>query len=189
MKYVGRFKEGFFHGRGMLFDYRGNKEYHGTFRDGKKDGRGDLFEEVDGQWTRTYRGEFVRDKQHGFGVAYYAEGHVFVGRFEDNLKAGVGVYSYPNGDRFEGMFFNNHPDGKGSYYTPQADGTEVGSHSLWQTGRQIKELETPFIPEKVDMPDPDGDNAVLSAILKSTDAELLDEKEEADVRKDRYVCG
>ena len=93
LKYVGRFKDGLEHGRGMLFDSRGNKVYHGTFREGKKDGRGDLFEEVDGAWTRTYKGEFTQDKQHGFGVAYYAEGHVFVGRFEDNVKAGVGVYS------------------------------------------------------------------------------------------------
>jgi hypothetical protein len=171
MQYQGRFKGGVKHGRGVMFDSSGNKIYHGTFRDDKKDGRGELFEDVEGTFTRTYHGEFENDQMHGFGVALYGSGGSFVGRFEYGMKAGVGVYAYPNGDRFEGMFFGDKPDGKGSYYTPTADGKETGSHFMWQNGRKTSQVDTPFVPDKLDMPEANEDdinnNTALTSILNS----------------------
>jgi hypothetical protein len=153
IQYKGRFKGGLMHGKGMLFDEKGNMIYNGTFRDNERDGHGEMFEEIDGTYYLTYKGEFSKNMMHGFGVAHYSEGHSFVGRFENNVKAGVGVYSYPNGDRFEGMFYNDKPDGAGSYYTlNKSNGQEVASHHLWQGGRKMKETNNAFIPFKADMP-------------------------------------
>ena len=176
LQYKGRYKAGVKHGRGILFDDKGHKIYQGTFRDDKKDGRGELFEATEGRFSRTYHGDFENDMMHGFGVAYYDDAGTFVGRFENGMKAGVGVYVYPNGDRFEGMFFADKPDGKGSYYTPTADGKgETGSHFIWQNGRKSSQVEAPFAPDKLDLPDPnekDVSNIVMNAIINSDDASV-----------------
>lgn len=142
LNYVGRFKAGLKHGRGILFNEQGIKVYHGAFREGKKDGRGELFGFLEGgdiisgvgssnssnnetnnqlpssssKLVRLYKGEFADDMKHGFGVAYYGASAKYIGRFECGQMSGVGVYCHPNGDRFEGMFFNNKSDGAGSFY-------------------------------------------------------------------------
>lgn len=169
MKYSGRFKDGLMHGRGCLFNEKGQKIYVGTLRSDERDGHGETYENVDGDYFMTYKGEFSGNKMHGFGVAHFSEGHNFAGRFENNLKAGIGVYSYPNGDRFEGMFFNDKPDGQGSYYSKGKDGKMTAQHYTWQAGRKMKETpETPFVPYRADMPEPPvlSTSKLMSDILK-----------------------
>lgn len=177
MKYSGRFKDGLMQGRGCLFNEKGQKIYVGTFRSDERDGHGETYENVDGEYFMTYKGEFIANKMHGFGVAHFSEGHNFAGRFENNLKAGIGVYSYPNGDRFEGMFFNDKPDGKGSYYGKSKDGKVTAQHYMWQMGRKMKETETPFVPHRADMPEPPvlSTSKLMSDILKKAYDDRSDE--------------
>ena len=197
LHYKGRMKEGMKHGRGVLFDENGNKVYQGTFRNDKKDGRGEMFEATEGlqnRFSRTYQGDFENDMMHGFGVGYYGDAGTFVGRFENGMKAGVGVYAYPNGDRFEGMFFGDKPDGKGSYYTAPADGKgpEVGSHFIWQNGRKSSQVETPFVPDKLDMPDPDeedGNKAVMAALATQSDDASLSSVDTDKMRSSKRNAG
>lgn len=101
IRFVGRFRRGLLHGRGTEFNERGEKIYVGTFREGKKEGKG---VEYTTEWsglsvgakpssggigqavasgehnsTVIYRGEYASDQRHGFGVAYFPEGHRYLG--------------------------------------------------------------------------------------------------------------
>ena len=102
----------------------------------------------------AYKGEFSKDVRHGFGVAYFEEGHRYIGRYEAGGMSGIGMYVHPNGDRYEGAFYNNKPDGPGSFYQKDATGKTNASHAIWHLGRKQKEEKTPFEPNKaVDLPD------------------------------------
>lgn len=150
ISYIGRFKDGLRHGRGIEFDAHGIKVFQGMFRDDKREGRGEEFSES----VRSYKGEFSNNMRHGFGVAFFPENSKYYGRYENNLMSGVGIYVHPNGDRFEGMFFNNKPDGPGSFYERDVyTGNWSGHHAQWQAGRKIKDLSLPFTPTVVDLPD------------------------------------
>ena len=52
-------------------------------------------------FLQRYKGQFVDDKRHGYGVYSWPDGRCFKGNFENNKKSGFGVYSLANGDRFE----------------------------------------------------------------------------------------
>jgi hypothetical protein len=148
--YIGRFKEGFRHGRGIEFDQLGNKIYQGTFREDVREGFGEEY--VDN--AKVYRGEFANNIRHGFGIAYYPENSKYFGRYENGAMTGIGIFCHPNGDRFEGMFFNNRPDGPGSFYERDPyTGNFAGSHWTWQAGKKVKELNMPFVPTLADLPD------------------------------------
>lgn len=148
--YIGRFKDGMRHGRGIEFDNQGNKIYQGIFREDKREGRGEEY--LDG--GLTYKGEFSNGLRHGFGVAYFPENSKYYGRYENNMMSGVGIYVHPNGDRFEGMFIANKPDGPGSFYERDVyTGSWSGHHAMWQAGRKVKELSLPFCPTIADLPD------------------------------------
>ena len=185
VKYSGRFKDSLMHGRGVLFNEKGQKIYVGTFRGDERDGHGETYEDVDGSYFMTYKGEFKCNKMHGFGMAHFSEGHNFAGRFENNVKAGVGVYSYPNGDRFEGMFFNDKPDGDGSYYTKNPDGSVTAQHFTWQAGRKIKETGIPFVPLQADMPEiPQlSTSSVMGTLLKEDEDDSGDKAKRSQKKK------
>eukprot|EP00601_Ochromonadales_sp_CCMP2298_P009776 CAMPEP_0173269114 /NCGR_PEP_ID=MMETSP1142-20121109/30703_1 /TAXON_ID=483371 /ORGANISM="non described non described, Strain CCMP2298" /LENGTH=873 /DNA_ID=CAMNT_0014205433 /DNA_START=275 /DNA_END=2895 /DNA_ORIENTATION=- len=153
IQYIGRFKAGMKHGRGIEFDEQGRKIYHGIFKEDKREGRGDEFSDE----AKTYKGEFSDNVRHGFGVAYFGESAKYFGRYEGGMMCGVGIYCHPNGDRFEGMFFNNRPDGPGSFYElDHYTGNSTGSHAIWQAGRKVKDSNFPFVPTSADLPDYDG---------------------------------
>jgi hypothetical protein len=160
--YIGRFKEGLRHGRGIEFDLQGRKIYQGTFREDKREGRGEEFHEE----IRSYRGEFSNNARHGFGIAYFGENSYYFGRYENGMMTGIGIYCHPNGERFEGMFINNKPDGPGSYYERDAfTGNAVGQHAIWQLGRKVKESNIPFTPTVADLPD---DSNKVSYLTRGT---------------------
>jgi hypothetical protein len=131
---------------------------------------------------KVYHGEFADNCRKGFGVAYLAKDHRFIGKFDANAMSGIGIYSHPNGDRFEGIFINNKPYGKGSFYKSKLiaenddkikEGTNSSSpsksrsssfrrktyahsddiHCMWQAGKPTTQLlEEPFKPQVHDMP-------------------------------------
>jgi len=88
VQYIGRFKDGLRHGRGLYFDERGCKQYHGMFKEDQREGRGIEFSDS-GEFI-CYKGEFCRNQRHGFGVAYYPEKSKFFGRFEMGAMSGIG---------------------------------------------------------------------------------------------------
>lgn len=194
LHYVGRFKDSLMHGRGILFNEKGQKVYRGSFRDGIREGRGEEFEEN----IRLYKGEFANGFRHGFGIMYFSEGHRFMGRFDKGNMSGLGYYSFPNGERYEGMYFNNKFEGPGSFYR-----TSGPIHATWSKGAVQKEESTPFVPLSVDIPEKkeisilngfiygtsDNDDSIEndnisknsditknSDIVKSSDSEIIQQK-------------
>lgn len=177
--YVGRFKGGRRHGRGVEMDRQGRKVYSGGFRDDQREGRGEEFDPEFGsedsavsatttdaitltrlnsiaelsEPTLVYKGEFWRGEKHGFGVRYLPGGHKYIGRFDHDTMCGIGVYMHANGDRFEGMFVGNKLDGPGSMYTyDPTTGQEEAKHAMFTAGLRQKELSTPFVPKVIDLP-------------------------------------
>jgi hypothetical protein len=144
INYVGRFKAGLRHGRGIEFNAQSHKIYQGAFRDDQREGRGEEF--IDGR--RCYKGEFGANTRHGFGWADMGEGVKYFGRYEHGAMGGVGILCQSNGDRFEGMMFNNKPDGLGSFYQ-----TDSVLHGTFQGWRRLKEADKAFSALPDDMPD------------------------------------
>jgi len=74
IEYIGGYKEGKYHGKGILYYYNNNGkkqiQYEGDFVNGKFEGRGKLVEE-NGEY---YIGRIKGDYPHSFGVYYYANG-------------------------------------------------------------------------------------------------------------------
>ena len=88
-----------------------------------------------------YKGEFLGEKRHGFGVCIfankekyegiwkndyihsigkytYSDGCTYSGDFRNGVAEGIGTYTYKNKDIYKGQFVNNKKDGKGVlYYT------------------------------------------------------------------------
>ena len=158
LHYVGRFRDGLMHGRGILFNEKGQKVYHGSFRDGIREGRGEEFEEN----VRLYRGEFANGFRHGFGLLNFAEGHRFMGRFDKGNMSGLSYYSFPNGERYEGMYFNNKFEGPGSYYR-----TSGPIHAIWSKGTVQHETNEPFVPLGIDVPEK-KEPSILNAYIYGT---------------------
>ena len=108
-KYVGDFKKGKIHGKGIFYFSDGNK-YIGHWVEQYREGEGRMIF-VSGD---EYRGQFKRNKFHGFGIMKYANGNVYEGPWENNHQQGYGVFSYANGDRFEGNFLEGQCEGEGT---------------------------------------------------------------------------
>lgn len=179
LRYVGRFKAGRRHGRGVEMDVQGRKIYSGGFRDDLREGRGEQFDPDFGRedsaisatttdavtLTRlysiadmaepvlVYKGEFSKGEKHGFGVAFLPAGHRYIGRFDHGSWCGIGVYVLANGDRHEGMFVNNKLEGPASSYSyDPTTGKEEAKHCVYSAGMKDKEITTPFVPKVIDLP-------------------------------------
>ena len=78
-----------------------------------------------------YKGEWKKNRYHGYGELLDKFGNKYVGEFFEGIKHGKGVLNYSNGARFEGQFV----DGKkteGTYY--YSNGTKyIGK---WKRGKK-----------------------------------------------------
>ena len=110
-KVVDQELQGFFEGRcwNGLADgkghARGSAEYVGEFRKGMKHGRG----VKTWSWGDRYEGEFRDDHKHGKGMYVWGAGtqwagQRYVGEFVADAREGWGTYFWPNGDRFDGQW-------------------------------------------------------------------------------------
>jgi hypothetical protein len=106
--YTGDFRNGLFHGRGVMTWKSGSiATYDGAWENGKQRGYGvemyrrsvisrfsiDAFLNSLGRLFRrgeAYRGEFADGKRHGRGVVTYPDGTVYSGVFADGQPEGVG---------------------------------------------------------------------------------------------------
>lgn len=177
--YVGRFKAGRRHGRGMEMDHQGRKIYAGGFRDDLREGRGEEYDPSFGSedsalsattadaatLTRLnslaelvepvliYKGEFSKGEKHGFGMRFLPGNNKYIGRFDHESMCGIGIYINSNGDRFEGMFVNNRLEGPASAYSYDPfTGKEEAKHHMYSAGAKDKELAIPFVPKVIDLP-------------------------------------
>ena len=91
-KYVGDFKNGKYHGRGVLTHPRGDNVI-GEFKDGKLNGKTN---------------------------AHYSNGNKYVGGYINNKRNGYGTYTFANGDKYVGEHRNSKFHAEGTIY--YADG-------------------------------------------------------------------
>lgn len=112
-KYIGQFKNGKIHGKGVLYFSNGDK-YQGDWVDHYRTGRGTLLKAKGGEYT----GDFKKNKFDGIGKFIYPTGDIYVGEWVDNIAQGEGEYSFVNGNQYVGKFKAGKFHGKGTmYYT------------------------------------------------------------------------
>lgn len=101
-KYVGEFKDGNYHGKGIETFIAGGS-YFGEYKGGKRNGQGThAFANGD-----KYVGEFRDDDYNGQGTFTFANGGGFSGEWKDDKPHGRGIETYADGSPAkEGVFEN-----------------------------------------------------------------------------------
>ncbi len=90
-EYVGEFRKGMKHGRGVKTWPWGDR-YEGGFRDDYKHGKGMYVWGAATQWAgQRYVGEYVADKREGLGTYFWPNGDRFEGQWKDDLRYGLTV--------------------------------------------------------------------------------------------------
>jgi hypothetical protein len=98
--YEGEFKNGAFHGFGVLTSP--SSKYIGEYNNGRRNGNGTLF-----LWDQSkYVGEFKDDKKEGKGTLIKQDGSTYVGEFKNDRINGQGTYTSPDGKKSSGLFQN-----------------------------------------------------------------------------------
>eukprot|EP00771_Trimastix_marina_P000617 gnl/Trimastix_PCT/1636.p1 GENE.gnl/Trimastix_PCT/1636~~gnl/Trimastix_PCT/1636.p1 ORF type:complete len:694 (-),score=126.93 gnl/Trimastix_PCT/1636:1349-3142(-) len=122
-EYVGEFLQDKFHGKGTLtwgdehVAGAAQKSYQGDWLRGKRHGFG-IMHSKDG---RIYEGSWVDGMRHGEGVLRFPNGRVYRGNFERGKRSGAGVLEYPNGKRYEGGWSNDAAEGHGIFVYRSGD--------------------------------------------------------------------
>lgn len=62
-----------------------------------------------------YDGQWVFNKRHGDGTAYYENG-IYEGQWIDDRREGLGIMSFYDGSYYVGQWKNNVYDGVGAHY-------------------------------------------------------------------------
>ncbi|KAA3636424.1 MAG: peptidase C14 caspase catalytic subunit p20 [Bacteroidetes bacterium] len=110
-KYIGDFKNGKLHGKGIFYFSDGNK-YLGNWVNQYREGKGRMiFKSGD-----EYFGEFKKNKFSGEGVMIYANGNRYEGTWTENKPAGYGIFVFVTGDRYEGNFLAGLYSGQGTMF-------------------------------------------------------------------------
>lgn len=149
-KYVGNFKEGKIHGKGILYFSNGD-EYNGNWVDHYRTGEGKITFKKGGQYTGTFKknkfdgygkyvypngdlyyGEWVQNIAEGDGEYVFVNGNVYVGKFKAGKFHGFGTMLYENGSYFEGQWANNKKEGPGIMYAASGNSTE----GVWVNGKR-----------------------------------------------------
>lgn len=115
-RYVGDFKNGQLHGRGILY-YPDGSKYLGNWHKQMQQGKGRL-EQADGT---VYFGMWDRGQFHGEGELTFANGNKLVCEFVVGNSSGVGKFYFANGDEYEGQILNNSLHGHGTMQYENGD--------------------------------------------------------------------
>ena len=141
--YKGEWKDGAFHGQGILREAWGGI-YVGGFKNNLADGFGKQ-EEKDGTWWEceikndmcngngkisypdgsSYEGEFKDMVYHGYGKYTDNLGAVSEGQFENFMLNGKGVFTNWNGAIYKGTFKDGFRDGLATATTIDKQGNEI----------------------------------------------------------------
>lgn len=108
-RYVGDFRRGQLHGRGILY-YTDGSKYIGNWREQQQQGRGRLVR-ADGT---EYFGMFHQSQFHGPGKLTFANGNVLEATWENGRSAGEGTFTFANGDYYSGEILNDRLEGHGT---------------------------------------------------------------------------
>ena len=95
--YVGEFKEGEFHGRGVLYN-----EHAVRSEEAKPVNHADLTN-ISEAW-KQYEGEFSHNKKHGTGTLTFVSGDKFEGTFEKDEITGKGTFTTEAGKEITGKW-------------------------------------------------------------------------------------
>jgi hypothetical protein len=108
--YSGDFHQDFMHGHGKT-EFQNSDIYEGSYVFGKKHGKGtyQFFSRKhrDDHSTAFYRGDWVNNCMHGYGVRLYLNGNHYSGLWAQNLREGEGRMIFANGKVCEGQWANN----------------------------------------------------------------------------------
>ncbi len=104
VEYEGGWRDGLYHGQGIL-RHRGNGSvFEGAFVAGLRCGYG---MHVFGRGAGQYAGDFVDDQPHGNGTWKYADGSSFEGAWVAGQKNGPGVLTLSDGTVTRGLWLND----------------------------------------------------------------------------------
>ncbi len=118
-RYVGEFKDGKKHGRG-LYTWPNGDSYDGDFADDTPNGKG-VFQLATGD---KYEGEVAAGRISGRGIYITREADRIEGSFIDAKAFGQALYLFANGDKYEGEMAAGRLSGKGIYTTKNRDRIE-----------------------------------------------------------------
>lgn len=129
-RYLGEFREGKRHGRGLDLFPNGDR-YEGEYRDGNRHGTG-TYTHASGD---RYVGEYREGKRHGTGSFFFVNGDRYTGDYREGVRNGQGTYVHASGDRYLGEFRDDRRSGLGVFiYGPgAAEGVRYVGH--WRDGK------------------------------------------------------
>jgi hypothetical protein len=110
VKYLGEYKDGNFHGQGILILDNGY----------------------------AYQGEFKNDLPDGHGIASFPDGSTTIGEFKKNLQHGQGFHRWSNGDEYVGGFKFGKREGYGTYFYKSEGSKYFGTWKNGQEHGQAK---------------------------------------------------
>jgi hypothetical protein len=90
-KYTGYWKNGKYHGHGVLINFEGT--YNGNYENGIKNGQG-TFNNRNGE---SYSGNWTNDKRNGYGIYKFSSGSVYKGNWVNDIPNGYGEYTSSKG--------------------------------------------------------------------------------------------
>lgn len=110
--YIGEFKHGARHGKGIYFCADG-KIYEGEWKKDQLDGKGTIASPC----GELCEGNFVKGVMNGYGRYVFKSGNVYEGEFKDNEFCGKGKFYWTSGTWCEGIWENNELiDGTAVYH-------------------------------------------------------------------------
>uniref|UniRef100_A0A1A7XT03 Radial spoke head 1 homolog n=2 Tax=Iconisemion striatum TaxID=60296 RepID=A0A1A7XT03_9TELE len=76
-------------------------------------------ESDEGRPTGRYEGDRnEREERHGFGKAFFPNGDIYEGHYQNGIRHGQGTYRFHNGARYIGNYYQNLKHGQGIFYYP-----------------------------------------------------------------------
>ncbi|EEH58222.1 uncharacterized protein MICPUCDRAFT_16190, partial [Micromonas pusilla CCMP1545] len=108
--YVGEWKDGKKHGRGV-YAWRSGARYDGEWFRGAMHGVGAL---VSADGVTAYRGSFFAGEKRGLGRQTFANGDAHEGLWKDGVPHGPGTYAWASGDEYNGEFRDGAMSGWGT---------------------------------------------------------------------------
>ena len=91
-------KEEFANGQGK-YTYPSGESYFGNWKNGEFHGKGILTSPLDGC---IFEGIFKKNKANGHGKVIFDSGEIFDGEFKDGQFTGHGTYTSPDGEKYIG---------------------------------------------------------------------------------------
>jgi len=118
-KFIGHFKDGLRHGKGV-FILPGGRKLEGTWQDN---------EIVEGTYTMPdgtrYVGQWKYREKNGRGELTFPDGRHYIGEFKSGQRHGKGTLFYPDGRKYEGDFNFGERTGQGTLIYPDGK-TQTG---------------------------------------------------------------